>query len=183
MDVPPAWLQYAFVAALGALVGATELFTRYRDAPRRLFGMLAFHLYWAGNAAAVAAALVAVRAGAVSFGPEGGSLEWLVDCVVAGFGSMLLLRSAVIVLQGRSGEQPIGPGLLITALLDFVEDIVRRNQAEMRSRAVALHMKGVDYEKAAVALPRLCLGLMASTSPAAVKDRWTRLRSLAASRT
>lgn len=157
------------VATIGALVGATELFTRYRDAPRRLFGMLSFHLYWAGNAGAAAAALLVVRTGAVSFGQRGGPLEWLVDCAVAGFGSMLLLRSAVVVLQGPNGDQPIGPGLLVTALLDFVEDIVRRNQAEMRSRAVARHMTGVDYEKAAVVLPRLCLGLMASTSPAVVE--------------
>jgi hypothetical protein len=170
MDEPTWWVQYLVVGTFGALVGLTELFTRYRDAPRRLFGMLAFHLYWMANAAAATGTLLILRSGLVEVGSSTGRGAWLAQCLVAGLGAMLLLRSAFLIVGTGDGEQrPVGPGAIISALLDFVEDVVRRNQAEARSAAVNKHMHGVDYQKAAEALPRLCLALMASTSKPVVE--------------
>ncbi len=163
-------VQYLLAAAIGGLVGSTELFTRYRDSPGRLLRMLSFHGYWAGNAAVSCLGLLVMHTGLISVAVTTSAASgWLIECLVAGFGSMLLLRSALLVVRVDNGEQAVGPAAAVSALLQFIEEIVRRNQAAARSSAVAELMRGLDYSRTVDSLPPLCLSLMANTSQSAAE--------------
>lgn len=166
MDPGPGF-EYGLACGLGALVGLTELVTRYRDSYSRLLRLRSFHLYWIGNGAVSGLALLILHSGLLVVG-DGVPARWLLEVFVAAFGGMLLLRSALMVVQVKGQDVQVGPGAAMSALLDSIEEVVNRNQAAARSRAVGVRMDGLAYDKAVAQLPALCLSVMKQTSEAAV---------------
>jgi hypothetical protein len=164
---PSPYAQYAVTIGLAGGAAATELISKYRDNPRRLFGLLSFYIYVGANAGAGALALLFIHAGLVNFGPDGS--DWLIQALIAGAGALLLLRSAAVVVTDSSGrEVQVGPGAAVSALLGLMDEIIKRNQARARASAVTSLMRFVDYDAAVENLPPLCLELMAKTSEGAV---------------
>jgi hypothetical protein len=178
-DEPSALIQYALAASLGGLTGVSELVTRYRDSPRRLVKMLSFHGYWLGNAAAACLALLLAHSNQIQFGENQRAPGWLTEVVVASFGAMLLLRSAIVVIIDRNGKPTqAGPGAAITAILEFIEDVINRNQGHARSDAINKIMTDVDFDKAVINLPPICLRLMSRTSAQAVVELTDKVEKL-----
>jgi len=126
--------------------------------------MISFHAYWLGNGLAACLALLALRDGLVSINAGGQEGGWLARCLLAGFGSMLLLRSSFLILKDGSKDQPVGLSAGVDALLNFFEEIVRRNQATARAAAVRRLMSDLPYQRALVDLPSACISLMAQAS-------------------
>jgi hypothetical protein len=165
---------------LGGVVGVAELVTRYRDSPRRLIHMISFHAYWLGNGLVACLALLVLHNGLVSFSAGGLEDSWLAQCLFAGFGSMLLLRSSFLILKDGNQDRPVGLSAGVDALLDFFEETVRRNQATARAAAVRRLMSDLPYQRALADLPSACISLMAQASSELVDTLTTNVSNLQA---
>jgi hypothetical protein len=141
--------------------------------------MISFHAYYVANAGFAALALLWLHYSNLSYGPAHRPLGWLAQVLVASFGSLLILRSAVVVLAGDDGK-PIqaGPAGAVTALLGFIDQVINRNQAEARSAAIGRIMIGIDFDAAVVNLPPICLRLMSRTSERAVESLTLKVEKL-----
>jgi hypothetical protein len=114
-------------ALIGALVGSTELLSRYRDEPYRAllsrYGF-AYLLVNATASAGVYAILVASEALSVSKG-------WLI--VIAGFGAMAVLRSKILTFTTKSQEEiPVGIDAVVKAFLSTADRGVDRDRSDER---------------------------------------------------
>lgn len=176
---PSACAQFLLVMVLGGLVGVAELVTRYRDSPRRLLGMLSFHAYWLGNAGVACLALLILREGLVTVSVGDQETSWLARCLVAGLGSMLLLRSSFLILKDGNGDRPVGLSAGIDSILKFFEEIVRRNQATSRAIAVRKLMVDLPYEQSLVDLPPACISLMSQPSRVDIETLTSTVSNLA----
>jgi hypothetical protein len=158
--------DYWLVAGLGALFGFTELLSRYRDEPLRAVTSMPGLFYIAINAGVSVAALHLTEVFGWKFGlTESDSVLKLsaVRILVAGLGSMTLLRSTLFTI--RIGNQDVGIGFsaMVQSLLRVTDAAVDRGRGVARSRAVAI-MERVSFAKAFQSLPSLCLGLMQNVS-------------------
>jgi hypothetical protein len=152
---------YCIAAGIGGLVGASELFARYEDSPRRLLRKLAFWLYVAVNLLASGGALYVMRElGWTIHGASGKGPDALL-AIAAGLSGVLLLRSSLAVVPSPGGH-PIGAGPLglVEAVLDAIDRVIDRDQAEERARMAAKLAPLVSYELAHVVLPQTCMELM-----------------------
>jgi hypothetical protein len=134
------WLHWPVVAALGAIVGASELVSRYKDAPGAAIRTWPAASYIAINAAA------SVGAPALIHAPDGRPVR---------FGSR---SSTPARARWPSCAHPcsscapaprrrVGPSGFLHIFLSADRSVVR-TRAAARSAAVAKVMKGVDFDKA-----------------------------------
>lgn len=153
------WYEWLTVAGLGALIGITDIISRYRDEPDNALGTLPSAFYLFVNALASVLTLISIRAFDWNFGLEGIQASWT-QVLVAGFGAMAILRTSI--WNVRVGEQnvPIGLKNFLDTLLGTVDRAVDRKRAQQRAESVIKTMKDVDFEKASQALPSYCFGLM-----------------------
>lgn len=151
------WLA---AAALGALVGAGEIVSRYRDAPRKALETAPAAVYLLVNLSASVAALAAVRLGGVDFGIAGKALVRWVQVVAAGLGSMALLRTSFFTARRGGQDFQVGPGGFLQILLDAADRSVDRSRARDRSELITELMGEISFARAHVALPAYCLALM-----------------------
>jgi hypothetical protein len=165
------WIDWPAVAALGALVGSSELVSRYKDNPVAAIQAWPGFLYIAINAAASVAALGLIHANAW-FGPS----RWT-QVLMAGISAMALFRTSLFVVRAGDRDVGIGPNGFLQIFLAAADQGVDRKRAAARSAAVAKAMKGVDFDKALPALPPYCLALMQNVSP---EDQQALSQSLAA---
>ena len=89
-----------------------------------------------------------------TFGVEGdgAELRWT-QALVAGFGAMAFLRSAVFVVRAGDQDVGVGPSGFLQVVLNATDRAVDRRRAGARAHEVARAMSGVSFEKAAEALP------------------------------
>jgi hypothetical protein len=153
------WYEWLTVASLGALVGIIDIISRYRDEPDNALGTFPSAFYLLVNALASGLTLVSIRAFGWTFGLSGLQAEWA-QVLVAGFGTMALLRTSIWNVQVGDQNVPIGLKNILDTLLGTVDRAVDRKRAQQRAEAVTRTMKDVDFEKAAQALPSYCFGLM-----------------------
>jgi hypothetical protein len=73
---------------------------------------------------------------------------------------MAFFRTSLFVIRAGDRDVPVGPSGFLQIFLTAADRAVDRKRAQARSDAVALAMKGVDFEKALRALPEFCLALM-----------------------
>lgn len=153
------WYEWLTVASLGAVIGITDIISRYRDEPDDALATLPSIFYLFVNAMASTLTLVSVRFFGWDFGLQGESGAWT-QVLVAGLGAMAILR--ISFWNVRVGEQtiPIGLNSFLDSLLGGVDRAVDRKRAQQRAIAVTKIMKDVDFEKASQALPSYCFGLM-----------------------
>lgn len=154
-------MAYVIVAALGALVGLSELLFRYRDSPTRTLREGATWAYILFNAAGAGAALLLIRAFGWDFGKTGDA-KTTTQILVAGFGSLALFRSNLFVV--KAGDQNIGagPSLVLLSLLGAADRSVDRVQASIRNKDVGPIMASVDFNKAKESLVTVCLAASSS---------------------
>jgi hypothetical protein len=163
------WLDWAAVAVLGGVVGASELISRYKDDPGGAIRTWPARVYIAINAFASVGALGLIRANAW-FGPS----RWT-QILMAGVSAMAFFRTSLFVVRAGDRDMGVGPSGFLQIFLGAADRAVDRRRAAARSEAVARAMKDVDYDKAKGSLPEYCLALMQNV---AVEDQQSLVRAL-----
>jgi hypothetical protein len=153
------WVDFVAVALLGAVVGAGELASRYKDDPLAAIRTWPAIFYIAINSAASVAAL-----GLIHAIPLFEKSRWT-QILMAGVSAMAFFRTSVFVVRAGDRDVGVGPSGFLQILLSASDRAVDRQLAAVRSDAVAKAMKDVDFSKAAKALPPFCLGLMQNVAP------------------
>jgi hypothetical protein len=153
------WLDYAAVALLGLLVGAGELISRYKDAPKQALYTGPALLYIALNLAASILALALIRGFSWTFNTTGPSQRWT-QVLVAGVGAMAFFRTSFFTVRAGDRDLGVGPGTFLEIFRASADRAVDRLRAGARSQCVAQLMDGIDYNKAKTGLVPYCLALM-----------------------
>jgi hypothetical protein len=156
-------LDYFLVGMFGAMVGTTELLSRYRDAPLRavISGFAAGYIII--NVLAAMLALWLLRLFGVNFGLDPVTdivkLRW-VQVLTAGFASMMLFRSSVFVLQVGDQDVSVGPSSILDVLLTVLDREIDRKRARERAKEVEIVMENISFTKAREQLPVVAFALM-----------------------
>ena len=153
-------LDYLAVAVLGALVGAAELVSRYRDAPARAVYNLPAAIYIALNLAASIAALAIIHVYGWTFGVNGAVAQRWAQVGIAGTSAMALFRTSLFTLRAGDHDIGIGPSTFLQIFREASDRAVDRLRAKARGDQVGELMTGIDYDKASQGLPPYCLALM-----------------------
>jgi hypothetical protein len=153
------WLDWVAVALLGAVVGASELISRYKDDPGAAIKSRPAIFYIVINAVASVAALGLIRANGWF-----GTSHWT-RILMAGVSAMAFFRTSLFVVRAGDRDVGIGPSGFLQIYLAAADRAVDRKRAAARSGAVDRAMKGVDFNKAVKALPPYCLALMQNVPP------------------
>jgi len=172
---------YLIVASLGALVGGAELISRYRDRPGSLVRVPSTWFYVLINAGAGIAALLLIHAFHWTFGAHSADSVRATQILVAGLGSMALFRSSVFTVRVHDEDVSVGPSALLSALLAAADRGVDRVRAQHRSSEARKIMSTVEFKKARLALPTLCLALLQNVSAEDQRDLRTAVDALAGS--
>ncbi|MGA3044104.1 MAG: hypothetical protein ABSF54_25290 [Bryobacteraceae bacterium] len=155
----PDLVDYLVAALLGALVGGTELVSRYRDAPQTALVTRPALLYVLLNLAASVIVLAFVRAFGWKFGATGPNLRWT-QVMVAGIGAMAFFRTSLFTVRAGDRDIGVGPGSFLQTLREAADREVDRVRAHARGATVAKRMQGVDFQRAVQVLVPYCLALM-----------------------
>jgi hypothetical protein len=153
------YVDYAAVALLGLLVGAGELISRYKDAPKKALYTGPAIFYIALNVAASILALALIRGFNRTFNTTGPSQRWA-QVLVAGVSAMAFFRSSLFIVRAGDRDLGIGPGTFLEIFRFAADPAVDRLRARARSQSVAKLMEGIDYHKASAGLVPYCLALM-----------------------
>lgn len=124
--------------AFGASVGLSEIVSRYRDEPLRAVGSPFGLIYVAVNGMLGVFALFLITRYPEKFGFTAGQpVPAFLSALLAGFGSMAVMRTRLMVLKGADNKDiSIGPDLVIKTLLQMVDQYVDRDRAANRLRIV-----------------------------------------------
>lgn len=130
------WRQHTnyvvLAGVLGAFVGASELISRYRDEPMQALRSTAAFMYLLLNAT-VSACTYGLLTKYADFIIPDIAQDRLLTSIVAGFGSMAILRSKFFTLRTEAGEDiSIGPDAAVSAFLGAADRGVDRNRAYRR---------------------------------------------------
>jgi hypothetical protein len=155
-------LPYVAAGAFGGLVGTVELITRYRDDPRSAVLSAAAGTYILVNVIASVGALYVLHVFDLRFGFRITQTEQTrtVQVLVAGIGSAILFRSAVLSVVVGDQLVNLGPSAILAILTSAADRAVDRRRARIRCKSVAKYMANASFEKAAAALPAVCWGAM-----------------------
>jgi hypothetical protein len=157
-------VDYVVVAVLGVFVGASEIVSRYRDAPWRAVWNPAAGAYVAVNAAAAIAALSLTRSFGLTFGADTPGEVRTLQILIAGLSAVALLRTSVFVIRVGGRDIGVGPITLLQVLLFATDRDVDRRRAVERARIVSGALRDLSYSQARDALPKYCLTLMQNVS-------------------
>jgi hypothetical protein len=153
------WLDWAAVAVLGGVIGASELISRYKDAPGAAIKSWPAILYISINSVASVSALGLARVNGWF-----GASRWT-QILMAGVSAMAFFRTSLFVVRAGDRDVGVGPSGFLQIFLAAADRAVDRKRAAARSDAVAQVMKDVDFTKALKALPPYCVALMQNVSP------------------
>lgn len=153
-SVIAAALAIAVAAACGLFVGVGELVSRYQDAPVSAVRTASGILYCAINAIAAAVAILFVRAMGLTFGFASSIGAYWAQIIIAGFGAMAILRSALFTARIDDKDIPIGPSSFLQIILDAADRDVDRRRAQSRSRTVPGMVKGIPFTRGRMVSPR-----------------------------
>lgn len=160
------------VLFLGALAGAGELMSRYRDAPWEAIRSLpgSFYLFLNGGVSLLAFACLRIFANPVKVGDVNSIATYVLQTSAAGFGAMALLRTSFFNVRIGDKDVGLGPGLVLQVILDATDREVDRSRAQSRSILVQKAMRAVSFAKARTALPTYCAALMQNLSDGDQKE-------------
>ncbi|HEX8664000.1 MAG TPA: hypothetical protein VF744_08230 [Beijerinckiaceae bacterium] len=153
---------YFAVVAIGFIVGATELMSRYKDAPLKVFLSWSAWVFLALNMIASATALLLIDVfGAKLFDNLEGDIQKAFGRVLlAGFGAMAFLRSSVFRFRIDQTDVPVGPSVVLDILTRIFDREVDRSRAIDRALRSPAIMKSVPATVACGELPLVCIALM-----------------------
>ncbi|HYK05731.1 MAG TPA: hypothetical protein VE974_28540 [Thermoanaerobaculia bacterium] len=162
--------KYFWVALFGAIVGASELVSRYRDAPERALKSIPAAIYILFNLVTSVAALRLIEI-----------FDWLrptdtakltgialeiaerrlitMRVLVAGFGAMTFFRSSLFLTRVGNQDVQVGPVTFLQIVLAAADRAVDRIRGRARAEIAQRCMAGVNFDKALLALPTLSLAL------------------------
>jgi hypothetical protein len=131
---------WAFV--FGTSVGLSEIVSRYRDEPLRAVGTPFGLIYVFVNGMLAVFALFVITRYPEKFGFTAGQpVPAFLSALLAGFGSMAVMRTRLMVLKGADNKDiSIGPDLVIKTLLQMVDQYVDRDRAAKRLRIVTANL-------------------------------------------
>jgi predicted membrane protein len=172
--------HYIIVAGLGALLGAAELISRYRDDPWKTVFTVPGFAYLSTNIITSLAALYVIAILQMDFGvkPELGLCQsedtscintatiqtskhiLLYQILLASFGAAAFFRSSVFNIKAGDSSVSIGPAIIYDIIIAVIDRDVDRKRAQVRADVVDKLIKGLDYSEASGELPTLCFGLM-----------------------
>jgi hypothetical protein len=138
------WGWGALCFAFGALLGISEIISRYRDEPLEA----TLNWYGAGYLAlnglmAIGAYALLVRYAEQLLPAVAGDL--VLTSIVAGFGAMAILRSKFFIFRGDEGQEyPIGPAIVLETILHMLDRQIDRMRASDRQRRVFGTMRDID---------------------------------------
>lgn len=159
-------VAYGTASAIGVLLGAVELASRYRDRPKSLALLGSAWLYAFVNGAASAFALLIARTFGWTFGILGpGDRVALMQTIICGFGAMAVFRSGFAQVRVGDSDVTIGPAAVLSTFLAIVDREVDRRRGGTRSTDVSRIMRNIDFDRAYVALPTYCLTLLQNLPP------------------
>ncbi len=129
-----AWLALSIL--FGASVGAAELLARYRDEPQIVVASWPGIAYMGLNGMISAAAY-----GLMSYYNDrafvGLKNDPLMVSIIAGFGSMLVMRSKLFSFKTEGGETfAVGPDVVLSTFLRSVDRRIDRNRSSPRQKLV-----------------------------------------------
>ncbi|MFZ3559824.1 hypothetical protein [Streptomyces sp. BH055] len=153
-------MNYALCSAIGALVGVSELISRYKDEPMRVFTAWGAWFYIAVNCGAAAISLWLTRSFDLSFGAPEGQARTILQVLVSGLGAMAFLRSSFLKPKVDGKVRLLGPGAILDAFLLAAEESVDRRQGARRARIVAPIMAPISFNAAYKPLVEHCIELM-----------------------
>lgn len=135
------WSLVSFV--LGAVVGFSEIVSRYRDEPLRATANRYGTSYLALNGLASAAAYGFLFRYSTQILPSVAG-DQLMAALVAGFGAMAVLRSKLFIFRAEDGkEYPIGPSIVMETFLRMLDRKIDRLRASERQQRVFEQMKDI----------------------------------------
>ena len=171
------FLEYVLVFLFGCALGATELLSRYRDAPLRVIGARAAFIYEGVNGVIGVLALILVHTVAADLIPGApGTIDRAVyEVLIAGFGGAAFFRTAIA--RTRVGDQDVGvgPSFVIETLLAVTDREVDRWRAEERARDVAPLMADIPVAFVTTALVPYSLSLLQNVSAQERQDIETKI--------
>lgn len=132
------------VFVLGGLAGLAEFIGKFKDEPIKAMRTIQAMTYLSFNG------LIAVFAYALMIGYEvsiANMLDQIKVVVLAGFGSMLIMRSRLFNVKIGDEDYAFGPDQIIKVYLRFMEGAIDRVRAEDRYRKVGEVMSNVDFEQ------------------------------------
>jgi hypothetical protein len=168
-----------FVFVLGALVGAGELVSRFRDEPTRAIASVPGGLYMAVNGLASAAALVALWVFGWDPVPDSPDQTRLLQIFAAGFGAMAVFRSALFTVRIGSTDVGVGPVAFLQIMLAAIDRAVDRKRARERAERVLAIMDGLRFADLFLSLPAFAFALLqnlSSEEKAAITEQVSKLR-------
>jgi len=138
-------LGWAFATFLfGALVGFSEILSRYRDEPllAAFTGPGASYLAFNGTVSVFAFAVLLKYPNQI-FPKLSGDL--FLSAVAAGFGAMVIFRSKLFTFKSSEGtEYPIGPAIVLDAVLKMIDSKIDRRRAVERQTRVFDAILGIN---------------------------------------
>jgi hypothetical protein len=174
---PPNWgaswvvANFGFAIEIGLLVGATELISRYRDAPFAPLRSVPGALYILFNGAASALAYYLL----VLLGPE---MKEPLRTFTAGIAAMAFFRSALFNVRLGGADVPVGPNLILLTFLKALDRTYDRERAAPRSEQVKAVVGHLSFDRTKNSLPALCTDLMQNLSQDETNELNTQLTQL-----
>jgi hypothetical protein len=157
-EMRPGW-QALVAGGIAALVGLTEIITRYRSDPRRAVTSLPALVYIVLNGGAGALALYLVRSFGWTFGHASNVTLWRI--LIAGFGALALFRSSLFVAKIGNTNVGVGPSAALEGLLGALDrDVDRKCALAISKEVTEANLAGLNPQAVMSALPVLCLALM-----------------------
>lgn len=148
-----------FAIVIGGLVGCVELLGRYRYAPLRAAFTVSGGAYIAINLMAAWAAFYMIDAFQVLQNTT--VAKDLTHILLAGFGSLVFMRSSFFKVRVGDADIGIGPSVVLDTLLLVADRGVDRREAVERAQDIASLVAEVsDPKLVAKMLTKYCLALM-----------------------
>lgn len=152
------------VFLLGALVGAAELVSRFRDEPTRAIVSRPGILYLAVNGIASASALAALWTFGWSPAPDSVEQTRMLQILASGFGAMAVFRSALFTVRIGGTDVGVGPVAFLQIMLAAIDRAVDRKRARERAERVLRIMIGLKFNDLFSSLPAFSFALMQNLS-------------------
>jgi hypothetical protein len=136
---------WAFATFLfGALVGLSEILSRYRDEPILATVTSSGMSYLALNGTISLVAFAVLRKYPTQIFPALQN-DLFLSAVAAGFGAMTIFRSKLFTFKSSDGkEYPIGPSIVLDTVLKMIDSKIDRRRATDRQLKVFNAMFGID---------------------------------------
>ena len=146
-------------AGLGALVGVSELVSRYTDSPENALLTWPGLLYVGVNVLAAGSAFGLVHGfDLLHLGAQPAGL--LTETMVSGVGAMAFFRSSVFTVRVGGSDLAVGPASFLQTIMNAVDRACDRKRARPRAEFISNLMNGIAFDVAAEILPQFCLSAM-----------------------